>query len=321
MKGAPVLSICIPTWNHAPSLEKLLLSIEEQWRDGIELVIADNGSTDETGTLIRRFREGFEVTYSRAPRNQGFDANLRRCVTSARGAMCWIIGDDDRVYPGAISRVLDTIQNCPGALLVGDVVTETRDGKPVKEEPSTAWPDYSTFWLDEPGSIARYLSRALTVRAGFPFIANVVFPRAQWLATQPEQWHGTSFTHLFACWRMALDGIPVVTRRKAFVFAGIGNHCWRDGDTARQALHVVQTSELLARMVPSGKDREALRCMWSTWYTPSYLETVHERCKREPVWPFIRLGLERMARGGLGPEVNEVKVGAVPPVNARKKKR
>ena len=317
-----LLSICVPTYNHAHLLERLLVSIEAQWRDGVELVVADNASTDGTRKLVADFARKFtRVRYSRAPVNAGFDANVRRCVETARGTMLWLVGDDERITDGAISRVLDTMQNAPGAIIVGDVRTEARDGTPVKEEPSTSWPDYSVHWMDEPGSIARYLSKATTVRAAFTFIANIVSPRQGWLGVDLEQYNLSCFTQLFALWSMVLNGVPVVVRRRTLVNAGIGNAVWRDKDSAGQALHVVETSERLARMVPPGPDRIALRKVWATWYTPEYLETIHERCKHESAWPFIRLGLERMVRGGLGPEVNEVKVGAVPPVNARKKKR
>jgi glycosyltransferase involved in cell wall biosynthesis len=300
-KPPPTLSLCIPTWNRAHILPPLLESIAAQWREEVELVVADNASSDDTAAIVKALRKRIpQLTYTRPPANRGFDANLERLVHTARGDYCWFLGSDDRVYPGAIARVLDTIQNAPGALIVGDVHTLSLDGTPVKEEPSTAWPDYSVFHFDEPGTIARYLARATSVRAVFPFIANIVFPRAAWpRGPMPREWADKAYRHLYACWRMVLDGTPVVTRRKLLVWATVGFPNRRDAETAAGVKQAVDAVACLARMVPPGEDRAALRRVWRFEYPPARRRSLEERCRREPAWRFIRHQLERMLRGGI----------------------
>src|SRR5690606_38366286 len=118
---------------------RLLDSIEDNRAARLEVVIADNASSDDTSRVARRFQKRLEgVTYVRAANNTGFDSNLRRAVGAATAPMCWFLGSDDQVYPGAISRVLDTIQNAPGALIVGDVHLVSMSGARISEEASTS---------------------------------------------------------------------------------------------------------------------------------------------------------------------------------------
>ncbi len=294
-----MLSLCIPTFNGAARIGPLLESIQRQQCADVEVIIADNASTDETPELVRRFRKKVKhVTYTRAPSNRGFDANLRRAVQASRGSMCWFLGDDDALYPGAISRVLDTMKACPGAMIVGDVVARTMSEPRVSTyAESTAWPDYSAFYFDEPGTVARYLSKARSVRAGLPFIANVVFPRSAW-PKDLGTWNATAYSHLAAWWRMVLDGVPVVTRRKALVYAGIGRPARRDADSLAYVRLDVDTIARIARLFPDARDRAAWRKLWRFEYPAWRRASLEERCKREASWLFVKHHLDRTLRGG-----------------------
>lgn len=301
MADAPALSICVPTWNHADLLERLLASVESQLWDEVQVVVADNGSTDATPGVVAHLRRRTNalkhpLVYTRAPENRGFDANLRRAVRHATGKACWLVGDDDELPLGAVARVLDTLRTHPGALVVGDVTLRSRDpAVPLKEEPSTGFSDRSVHWLTEPRSIFAYLSGAATVRAAFPFISNVVFPRAGWLRGA-RRWEGTSYTHLFRAWELVLTGTPVVVRRRSLVLAGVGNHHHRDADSVAQVLHSTSTATRLGLLVPPGLDRAALHAVWLTWYTPEYVKTLAERCQHEPSWAFALASLEQLQR-------------------------
>ena len=57
---APVLSICILTYNRAAYLSELLRSIfnlEDKYLKQLEVIIIDNGSTDETNKTISLFSD------------------------------------------------------------------------------------------------------------------------------------------------------------------------------------------------------------------------------------------------------------------------
>lgn len=307
----PTLSICIPTYNRVETLKPLLDGIYHQLRVGytsclkvtgphagdVEVVVSDNASDDGTAALVRSYRTKLRaLTYTRAPRNLGFDTNVLRAVGAARGELVWLVGSDDRVCDGAIMRILDTAKNCPGAIIVGDVHTMHADGTLVAYEPTTRWPDYSAFWLHEHGAIARYLNRAASVRAGFGFMSNVVLPRHRW-PDDAEQWVGTYYLHMFAAWQMALAGVPVVTRQKTFVYATIGHPNRRDHETASATRHAVDTVTHLSHLCPPGRDRVAMQRLWRLEYPAWRLKSLEERCKREPTWAFTKQMLDRLLGG------------------------
>ena len=56
-----LLSICVPTFNREKKLSRLINSIDIS--EGIELVICDDGSTDNTRTLLENDISNFKILY------------------------------------------------------------------------------------------------------------------------------------------------------------------------------------------------------------------------------------------------------------------
>ncbi len=111
-----LLSICIPTYNRArfieEALESLISQYEKSWDGKVEICVSDNASTDETGNkvLSSRSTSPLPIAYSKNERNQGFDRNLLKAVSLARGRYCWLLGDDDIIEPGGISQILGILE-------------------------------------------------------------------------------------------------------------------------------------------------------------------------------------------------------------------
>ncbi len=109
--AAPLLSFCIPTRNRATYLRELLESIATQIAPEVEVVISDDGSTDQTSSVVESFRARIpELTYERVDPPLLYDRNLLHAVALARGEFCWLFGDDDRLEPGGLAAVLDALK-------------------------------------------------------------------------------------------------------------------------------------------------------------------------------------------------------------------
>lgn len=118
---APILSICISTYNRAPWLAislPLLLKQTAPYRDVIEVIVCDNTSTDETPEVIKQYRNEQGFYYFRNPENVGMLGNLRVTSQHAQGQYVWILGDDDLLLHGTVERVLKAILEHPDASLV-----------------------------------------------------------------------------------------------------------------------------------------------------------------------------------------------------------
>lgn len=111
---APLLSICIPSYNRGDFLPDLLNSIVRE-RDalpadfaamGLEVVISDNNSTDDTTAHVAPFHNVVDLVYVQQVENIGPDRNFLAVVEAAHGRFCWLMGSDDVLEPGGLLHVM-----------------------------------------------------------------------------------------------------------------------------------------------------------------------------------------------------------------------
>lgn len=100
------LTIAIPVYNGAKTINRLLDCIINQnfSREDVDLIICDNGSTDNTLEVIKPYQSHY--TLYRNETNLGADKNFELCVTRADSEYVWIIGDDDYLKDNAIEEIL-----------------------------------------------------------------------------------------------------------------------------------------------------------------------------------------------------------------------
>jgi glycosyltransferase involved in cell wall biosynthesis len=147
------LSICIPTYNRAPVLDRLLNNIHgqiqglEKW---VEICISDNASTDATPQIISKWKLSLPICSARNPKNHRYDINAVRVFSLARGNYVWFMGDDDLLADGALRRVVDDIAEASklgldaiyiNTLGLDGILLDSKDSKfMVLESDSRQWP-------------------------------------------------------------------------------------------------------------------------------------------------------------------------------------
>jgi len=109
-----LLSICIPTHNRADCLKRLLDNIIPQIlesKEGVEVCISNNGSTDNTREIVINFKEKHPdlIKYNENERNLGFDRNVLRVVNMAEGEFVWTFSDDDLIVKNGLKEVIRVI--------------------------------------------------------------------------------------------------------------------------------------------------------------------------------------------------------------------
>src|ERR1700678_404910 len=111
-RGSMRLSICIPTYNFGPFIGQTLESILPQLEEGVEVVVLDGGSTDETTAVVESLQERHPgLRYQRREERGGIDRDMARTVDLARGEYCWLFCADDVMKPGAIRRMLGNLES------------------------------------------------------------------------------------------------------------------------------------------------------------------------------------------------------------------
>lgn len=107
---APLVSICIPAYNHATYVRECIESVMVQDYQNIELLVIDDGSTDDTWDRIQELRERCEQRFvrvvMRTRENRGRAKTFAELFGEVRGELYGDIASDDRYLPGAISRLV-----------------------------------------------------------------------------------------------------------------------------------------------------------------------------------------------------------------------
>jgi glycosyltransferase involved in cell wall biosynthesis len=102
----PLVSIVMPVFNGARYLRESLDSILAQTHSSWQLVIVDDGSTDETPRIVGDYvRRDSRVETVRHERNRGVFAGLNTGFARARGDYLTWTSDDNRYAPGAFAEM------------------------------------------------------------------------------------------------------------------------------------------------------------------------------------------------------------------------
>lgn len=95
-------SIIVPTYNRAASLRAALAALARLEHEDYEIIVADDGSTDETGQVVRD--EFPQVRYLRLEQNRGEWAARNRAIGEATGELFVFTDDDCIVAPDWLRR-------------------------------------------------------------------------------------------------------------------------------------------------------------------------------------------------------------------------
>jgi glycosyltransferase involved in cell wall biosynthesis len=108
--GAPQLSVIVPAYNEAATLEECLRRVVRLGLDA-ELVVVDDGSRDGTAALLRRLADGVVpgLRVLSHPLNRGKGAAVRTGIAATRGSIVLILDADLEYDPNDIPRLVAPI--------------------------------------------------------------------------------------------------------------------------------------------------------------------------------------------------------------------
>jgi glycosyltransferase involved in cell wall biosynthesis len=114
---APYFSIVIPTFNRAEKLKQTLESVIVQSFTDFEVLVMDDGSTDNTKAVIESFHDT-RLRYDWAPNSGGPATPRNRGINAAQAEWICFLDADDLWYPEKLKRVHKAITNNPGFDLI-----------------------------------------------------------------------------------------------------------------------------------------------------------------------------------------------------------
>ena len=180
----PKVSIGMPVYNDATFVREALDSLLAQTFTDIELIIADDASTDGSAEICQEYvSRDHRVRYIRQPETKGISVNMQFLLKEARGEYFMWAADDDRWDKEFISILLDALlsnSKCVCAFCPYSFIDES--SAPIKDR-RARFIDYSSRTR-----IGRLLKLCLHYDDGCgyglfrrKFIENVQFPTWWWI--------------------------------------------------------------------------------------------------------------------------------------------
>jgi glycosyltransferase involved in cell wall biosynthesis len=98
MMQRPYFSICIPSYNRANSIKRLLLSISIQTFRDFEVIITDDSKDEAVAQLLQELKLTFPVVYQKNNPPAGSPSNWNLAIEKSTGQWIKIMHDDDCFY-------------------------------------------------------------------------------------------------------------------------------------------------------------------------------------------------------------------------------
>jgi glycosyltransferase involved in cell wall biosynthesis len=165
----PLVSVIMSVLNGAATVGAAVRSIQMQTLQDWELIVIDNGSADQTGSIVNGFGD-FRIRLIREFPGAGLAARLNQAVGLSRGEFIARMDADDVCFPERLARQVERLQQDPQLDLLGcGAVVFTDDAELVGELP------------------VGLTHREITARPfiGFPFPHPTWCGRAAWFHTNP----------------------------------------------------------------------------------------------------------------------------------------
>lgn len=105
MNKNPTVSVIIPTYNRAHLIGRAIQSVLNQTYQDFELIIVDDGSTDNTEDIIKEFQKKDErIKRIRHDKNKGGSAARNTGIKAAKGDYIAFLDSDDEWLPQKINK-------------------------------------------------------------------------------------------------------------------------------------------------------------------------------------------------------------------------
>jgi len=147
----PLVSVIIPCYNAALTLAETVTSVLEQTYKNVEIIIVDDGSTDNSRDVAVSF--GSRVTY--IPKENGGPAGARNLgIRRSRGELIAFLDADDLWLPEKLSKQINFLHAHPDTALLCSAVNRKYENGSTEIKSCSDLPDsrisFVRLWQDNP---------------------------------------------------------------------------------------------------------------------------------------------------------------------------
>ncbi len=144
--SAPLVSVLIPCYNAASTIGETLTSVLAQTWPHIEIIVVDDGSSDESAAVAATF--GGDKIRILCQANRGQTAALNVALRCARGEFVQYIDADDLISPDKIALQMQRLTAEPDCVASAEWGRFRHRAQDARFEPETVWRDLAPLdWL------------------------------------------------------------------------------------------------------------------------------------------------------------------------------
>ncbi len=131
------ISVILPNYNHGKWLPRSLTALVRQDPKPLEIIVVDDGSTDNSVEIIERFQRTHRfIRLIRHQNNQGAEAAVGTALKVASGELLFFFASDDVVFPGLFAHAISALHTySEAAFFCSEVVLIDKDDKIVGFRP------------------------------------------------------------------------------------------------------------------------------------------------------------------------------------------
>ncbi|MFH5926977.1 glycosyltransferase family 2 protein [Roseomonas xinghualingensis] len=120
--GTGRVSVVIPLYNHAAYITAAVKSVLAQGAVLREVIVIDDGSSDDSDTVMRRIAASDARIHFRSRSNQGAHATINEAVRETTGEFVAILNSDDLYMPGRLDALVRRLDTDAGADLAASSI-------------------------------------------------------------------------------------------------------------------------------------------------------------------------------------------------------
>ena len=115
MKGGTGVSVIIPTYNREQFIKETIQSVLDQnYGDNLEIILSDDGSTDNTLSVAYAFRDKIKIlTKSEDCKTQGAGSSRNRGIKVSTQPFICFLDSDDIYLPGHLKKMVSACEKGP----------------------------------------------------------------------------------------------------------------------------------------------------------------------------------------------------------------
>ncbi len=140
MSAPPSVSVYMPAYNVAPYVRQAVQSILDQTFRDFEFIIIDDGSKDDTLSILKEYESRDDRIRLVTRPNMGVSATANEAINMARGEFVARIDGDDIAQPARLEKQVEYLRANPKCVVVGsNVLLIDEDGLPLYVMPQVAF--------------------------------------------------------------------------------------------------------------------------------------------------------------------------------------